>query len=122
MAGTVETTEIRHQTVQRIVFDWTSSAAGAADAETAEIYNGRVIYVAQLPGAGGDQPTDQYDVLVSDADGVDVLAGLGANLSNAAPTYKADTDGLGAVVESTLTLAVTNAGNAKSGKTIVYLR
>lgn len=53
---------------------------------------------------------------------VDVLKGLGADLGNAANTYKADSDGLGAVVESKLTLAVTNAGNAKGGKTILFIR
>lgn len=122
MAGTVVTTEIIHRPVKKVVFTWTSSAGGAADAVTTEFFTGRIIYAAQLPDGGGTQPTDLYDVTVTDADGVDVLKGLGADLSNAAATYKADSDGLGAVVESKLTLAVTNAGNAKGGKTILYIR
>lgn len=122
MAGTVTTTEITHQPVKKVVFDWTSSAAGAADATTTGYYTGRLIYAAQIPDAGGTQPTDAYDVTVVDADGVDLLKALGANLSNAATTYKAEADGLGAVVESQLTLGVTNAGNAKGGKTILYIR
>jgi hypothetical protein len=122
MAGTVTISEITHRPVRKVVFTWLSSAGGAADGVTTEYHTGRVIYAAQLPDGGGTQPTDLYDVTVTDGDGVDVLKGLGADLSNAAPTYKADSDGLGAVVESKLTLAVTNAGNAKGGKTLVYIR
>lgn len=122
MAGTVATTEITHQPIKKVVFTWTSSAGGAADATTAGYYTGRLIYAAQIPDSGGTQPTDAYDVTVADSDGVDLLKGLGANLSNAATTYKAESDGLGAVVESQLTLAVTNAGNAKGGKTVLYFR
>ena len=122
MAGTVAKSEITHRSLKKIVFDWTSSAGGAADATTDEYYTGRIVYAAQIPEAAGTQPTDQYDVTVVDADGVDVLAGLGANLGNAANTYKADSDGLGAVVESQLTLAVTNAGDTKGGKTILFIR
>ena len=122
MAGTVTTSEVTHQPVKKIVFDWTSSAGGAADATTTGYYTGRIVYAAQVPDSGGTQPTDAYDVTVVDGGGGDLLAGLGANLSNAANTYKSDANGLGAVVESQLTLAVTNAGNAKGGKTILYIR
>lgn len=122
MAGTVTITEFTHTPLKKIVFTWTSSAGGAADATTTAYLTGRIVYAAQIPDAGGTQPTNAYDVTVNDADSVDVLAGLGANLSNAASTFKAESDGLGAVVESKLTLAVTNAGNAKGGKTILFIR
>lgn len=122
MAGTVTISEITHPSIKKIVFTWTSGDDGKADVTTVQYYTGRVLYAVQIPDGGGTQPSDQYDVTVSDVDGIDVLKGLGANLSNAAATYKADSDGLGAVVESKLTLAVTNAGNAKGGKTILFLR
>ena len=122
MAGTVTLTEITHTQIKKITFTWTSSAAGAADGATSGTYTGELVRVVQVPDGGGTQPTDLYDVEVTDADGADVLHGLGANLSNAAATNKAAKDGLGTVVNSVLTLAVTNAGNAKGGKTIVYLR
>jgi hypothetical protein len=57
-----------------------------------------------------------------DGDSLDVLNALGANLSNAANTLKRTADGLLPVAASRLTLHVTNAGNAKGGRTIVYLR
>ncbi|MFP5213068.1 MAG: hypothetical protein ACLGPL_06780 [Acidobacteriota bacterium] len=46
-----------------------------------------MIYRATLtPGAGADQPTDLYDVeLRKSGTTVDMLGGLGANLSNATP-------------------------------------
>ena len=122
MAGTVTLTEITHTQPKKITFTWTSSAGGAADGATSGTYSGEIIRAVQVPDSGGTQPTDLYDVVLTDADGADVLHGLGANLSNAAATNKAAKDGLGAVVNSVLTLAVTNAGNAKGGKTIVYLR
>ena len=89
---------------------------------TVELYTGEVLRVVQIPDGGGTQPTDLYDVVVNDGDGADVLLGLGANLGNAANTDKVAADKLGVVTNSKLTLAVTNAGNAKGGKTILYIR
>ena len=122
MAGTVTTTEITYPRIKKVTFTWTSSAGGAADATTTHTYTGEVVRAVQVPDGGGTQPTDLYDVTVTDSDGADVLHGTGANLSNAAVTNAAPKDGLGAVVNSTLTLAVTNAGNATGGVTILYLR
>ncbi len=122
MAGTVVTTEERIGFIHKIKFTWLSSAGGAADATTTGYYTGLLERVVQIPDAAGTQPTDQYDVVVNDSDSADVLGALGANLTNAAQTIKAAKDGLGAVANSQLTLAVTNAGNAKGGATILYLR
>lgn len=124
MAGTVTATESRPiNGIAKIVFTWTSSSGGAADGATAGYYTGELIRVVQVPDGGGTQPTDAYDLTLLDDDGVDVLFGLGANVSNAAASQKHGIkDGLGAVVGSLLTLHVTNAGNAKGGKTIVYIR
>ena len=122
MAGTVTTSETRHTSVKKIKFEWVSSAGGAADATSTYFYDGLIERIVQIPDSGGTIPTDLYDVVVNDADGTDILHGLGANLTNAAVTLKSSADGLGAVVESQLTIAVTNAGDSKGGKTIIYLR
>lgn len=119
MAGTVTTTEETIGSISKITFDWTSSAGGAADATTTNYYSGVIQRVVQIPGA--TTPTAAYDVIVSDDDGADVLLGLGANLSESAVTQKVAADKLGTVANAQLTLAVTNAGNAKTGKTILYL-
>ena len=121
MTGTVTTTETTHPSVKRVQWDWLSTAGGAAGDTTTSYYNGRVISAVFEPDGGGTQPTDLYDVVVNDADGYDVLAGKGANLSNAASVYAMEAN-LSAVSESKLTLAVTNAGNAKGGKVTLYIR
>lgn len=125
MAGTVTNTETTIYTVKKIVFDWLSGTgddAGAASSASTNYFTGLIQRVVQIPDAAATQPTAAYDVVVNDDDGVDVLHGLGANLANDATTVKDYTDGLGAVVNSKLALAVTNAGDAKGGKTIIYLR
>lgn len=122
MAGTVTKNETRHTSVKKIEFDWTSSSGGAADSTSTHYYDGLIERVVQIPDSGGTQPTVSYDVVVNDDDGTDILHGLGANLANDAVTLKSSADGLGVVSESKLTLAVTNAGDTKGGKTIIYLR
>lgn len=122
MAGTVTTTEETVGSIKKITFTWLSSAGGAADATTTGAYNGEILACYQIPDGGGTQPTNLYDVVVNDGNSVDVLFTLGANLSNAANTLKLLKDGLGCVANDTLTLAVTNAGAAKGGKTILFIR
>tara|TARA_Y100000310_G_scaffold309531_1_gene353716 strand:+ start:3901 stop:4260 length:360 start_codon:yes stop_codon:yes gene_type:complete len=119
MAGTVTTTEKAHTSAKKIVFAWTSSAGGAADATTTERYDGKIVGLTTDPGAAA--PTDDYDVVITDEDGHDVLLGAGAN-RDTANTEHVDGDSLAAVADSVLTLAVTNAGNAKGGEAIVWVR
>lgn len=121
MAGTVTTTEVTHRPLRLVKFAWTSSAGGAADATSTGYFTGVIEKAKFVPGAGGSQPTDNYDVVINDADGDDVLAGGGANRSNAS-TQWVQGSSLGAVVESQLTLAVTNAGDAKTGEVHLYIR
>jgi hypothetical protein len=119
---TVTLTEVTHRSVKLIVWDWKATDLGAVVSTTSNYYTGRVLYAAQLPGAAAEQPADAYDLTVTDSNSVDVLKALGANLTNAAPTYKSDKDGLGCVVESKLTLTIAAAGDEGHGKTILYIR
>jgi hypothetical protein len=118
----VTLTEVTHRSVKQIIWDWKSTDLGAVVSTTSGYFTGRVLYAAQIPGLVAEQPSDAYDLTVTDANGVDVLVGLGANLTNAANTYKSDVDGLGCVVESKLTLTIAAAGDEKHGKTILYIR
>jgi len=121
MAGTVTITEERVGSVKAVRFAWTSSAGGAADGTTTYAYNGELLRVVTIPGTGGDQPTNLYDVVLNDADGLDLLFGNGANRSNAAAEQIAASN-LGAVANDKLTLGVTNAGNTKKGTVVAYIR
>src|SRR3972149_11704103 len=94
MAGTVTFAETIHTTVKKILWDWLSTAAGAADKATTLPYDGLLERAAFIPDGGGTQPTDLYDVTITDPDSLDVLNGLGANLSNAAPGGQGHSDGV----------------------------
>jgi len=80
------------------------------------------------PGTSNSEPTADYDIAVNDSDGYDIFNGLLADSSSGTTVqYGINTTG-GATytpitaVSSKLTLAVTNAGNAKSGEVIIYIR
>lgn len=120
MAGTVTATEAVHGSVKKIAFAWTSSAGGAADGASTHPFDGKVIGLTTIPD-GVDAPTDNYDVTVKDGDGHDVLLGAGANRDTANTEYVAEAS-LGAVAASLLTLGVANAGAAKKGTVILYVR
>ena len=117
MAGTVTKTELVLGRVDKVAFTWVSATTGAADGETDQLYTGWVRQVVIVPSTA-TAPTDQYDVQIN-AGGVDVLFGNGADCPEA-DTVVVD-DG-GYVVNEALTLAVTNAGDAKHGSVIVYIQ
>lgn len=107
--------------VQKIRFDWTSETDGTATETTSEIYNGEIIRLVTIPGAGGVAPTAAYDVVVNDEDDTDVLMGAGADRSNSAVEQVLAAN-LGIVANDRLSLSITNAGSGKSGTVIVYIR
>jgi hypothetical protein len=106
--------------MKKITFSWTSSAGGAADKQTVNVYSGEVRRVTTIPGTGGSQPTS-YAVTLLDDDGVDVLAGNGSGRSITA-TEQLAAASLGVVSNSHLYLHVTGAGNTKGGTVIAYIR
>jgi len=121
MAGTVTVAERTHTSVKKITWSWTSDASGNADLVTTKAYDGEVRRLVTVPAGGGSAPTDLYDVVINDADTVDVLLGSGANRA-AASTQQVNASSLGIVAGDVLTLQVTNAGNAKSGTVHLYIR
>lgn len=116
--------------VVKHVFDWVSSSGGAASVASAVPVSGAIARVVFIPSASA-APTDNYDVTLTDSDGIDVLAGQGANLDTAnassvcpgVPLKDGTTTSvLLTVVDSILTLTVANAGDTKAGKVVVYVR
>lgn len=111
--------------------DWQSEADGSVDLDTSEPVNGELLRVSIVPDSGGTQPTNAYDVLLKDQDGIDVLAGQGANLANNANTHicpgvplkdGTTTSVRPIVLGSVLNLEITNAGDTKGGTIRLYLR
>ena len=118
-AQTVTITEETIGVVKKVRFAWTVDAAGDATGTTVGAYNGKIEVLVTDPGAG--PPTDNYDIVVTDEDGYDTLAGAGANRDTATTeTVLAST--LGVVANDKLTLTVAAAGNATSGVVVVYIR
>jgi hypothetical protein len=99
---------------------WTSDASGNVNGSTIDLRRGRLRQVKYAPGTGGAQPTTGYNATLVDVDGVDLLSGGGATLSNAAATMVAPASPL--FIESqTVTPTITGAGNAKGGTLNLYI-
>ncbi|NOR27588.1 MAG: hypothetical protein GQ540_03555 [Lutibacter sp.] len=125
MAGSITFSETTHTSVKKLSMTWVSDVAlGTVNAIPSEkSYTGMIERAVFIPDSGGTQPTNLYDVTITDSDGIDVLIGNGANLVNTGAVQKDNvTDGLGAVVSTTLTLNITNAGNSNGGEVILYIR
>lgn len=122
-AGTVTFTETVHGSVKKIVAAWVSGTVaegGTASGTTSGVYDGEIIGLTTIP-SGGAAPTDNYDLAVNDVGGHDVLLGAGANRDTANTEHVARAS-LAGVAASKLTVAITNAGDAKEGTVILYVR
>lgn len=110
---------------------WGSAADGTVDLDTSVPIVGEILRVVFKPDSGGTQPTDLYDVVLKDAQGIDVLGGQGANLSNSSASHVCPgvplkdgttTSTRPVAVAGTLNLEVSNAGNGKGGTVVLYVR
>jgi hypothetical protein len=123
MAGTISVSaaEIVGKAT-RYTVQWTSDSSGAVSGNSFDVKGGGLLQLKFIPGSGGTQPTDAYDVVINDADGIDVLRGGGANLSNAVGSYSTPPDGAPVLLleAGPLTPVISNAGNAKSGTIVLY--
>ena len=88
-------------------------------ADTTNKYTGELIRFITDPGDVA--PTDNYDIVITDSDGYDVLHGAGLN-RDTANTEQVLAASLGCCFDTVLTLAISAAGNAKTGKIFLYIR
>ena len=107
--------------VTRFQIDWTSDASGDFEKTVTDppAFFGRIIQLETKPGSGDDQPSDLYDVTITNAMGADILDGEGANRSNSSAQVAFLTHSV--LVAGPLTFKVANAGNAKKGTIAVLL-
>lgn len=107
--------------------DWLSDASGNCTADITGV-QGEIMRFTVNPDDGATSPTNAYDMTLKDRDGVDILAGLGANLSNSTALSRVPLTGDGTtttqrfVTLGTLSLAITNAGAANGGILRVYVK
>lgn len=134
MAGSCTVTKTILQTnaqnvIWEIQFDWTSDGSGDVSGVGESmplhgILSGAWFY----PGTATSQPSDAYDVTLLDDHGRDVLYGVGANKSHDPEdggNYRVpvNQDGYTPILRGdTLTPAISNAGDTKSGTIILQLR
>lgn len=101
---------------------WTADAAGAVSGNPATLALGHVVQIKFIPNSGGTAPTALYDVTLVDANGVDFLAGAGANLSATVSTLVRPAAPLLYDATGTLDLVVANAGVSTGGTVQVWLQ
>lgn len=117
--------------IRKVVAAYTTDSGGAASGTTKRIV-GSLIKGVTDPGDG---PTDDWDITITDEEGLNVLAGCQSNLTNRDTTnseqvYFLLLDAAGTplaqslfpVVSDALTITVANGGSTKSGQIILYYR
>lgn len=114
------TTEVVHGSVKKLTWAWTSDGSGDFSEESDEVYDGKIVGLTTIPD-GTAAPDDNYDIVVNDNAGHDVLLGAGAD-RDTANTEHVTGASLAAVAASRLTLVVSNAGAANEGTVILYIR
>ena len=79
MAGTVTETQAKRGPVGIVTLAITADASDGSvpDTDLATKISGKLLFLETNPG--GTAPTSNYDITVEDADGHDVLEGVGAN-------------------------------------------
>ncbi len=121
--------------IKRIFCDWVSDASAGTASGTTRKINGWLIKGVTNPGATA--PTDNYDIDITDEESADVLVNCVAagrlhdrDTSNTEVAYflveNVDASALASsahpVVCDALTVSITNAGNSKVGRLILYYR
>ncbi len=125
MAGTITTQKTAFHASNKghqLIVDWLCDASGDADAEIGDV-TGFIRSIETIPGQNGDLTTDLptalYDAVLNDGYSVDMANGelvdrsgtVGEIINAAVDLY----------VSATLTLVVSNAGNAKRGRVILFI-
>lgn len=113
----------------RLTVNWTSDGSGdvseAISENNMKVLKGKnLAHFTTNPGATA--PTDNYDLTLLDAYGIDVLGGEGAdrdtaNSEQSLPALKSGTYG-DRIIDTALTFTIANAGDTKQGAAIFYFR
>lgn len=126
----------RQGRIRKVIIDFlTDDSAGTATVTTKNI-SGELIKIVTDPGSAA--PTDNWDVILTDDEGVDlsihmddvaIAALIARDTANTEETYLPLEDtagtariGLWPVICGPLTVSLANAGNAKTAQVIIYYR
>ena len=123
MAGSIATVTSTHNGVSKYEMTCTSDASGDVNVDAIPMVQGEIIAVQYSPHS--TTPSDNYDVVMNDSNGVDILTGTGANLSNSTHTQvvPALSTYFPVFIEAgSYDLVVSNLGNAKACIVTVFVR
>jgi len=122
MAGSVTITYSSHETIRYVQWAWTSDASGDVSGTDTVVVSGVALRYATNPGSTA--PTDNYDIVINDEDGIDIAAGglVNRDTSNSEQVLTGGDAKDGAAFIGKLSLVVSNAGNAKEGVLRMYYR
>jgi hypothetical protein len=126
-SGTCTVTQNESFAVKYVDFAWTSDSDGAVAKSVGCPYlAGEVLFVVTKPGSGATAPSANYDLTleISNHPGMDILDDSGLNRSQTAveiiPVVQGTYDH--PVVNGSLLLEITHAGDSNSGLVRVYYR
>src|SRR5579872_527361 len=125
MAGSiVVTTSDLGGGVTKYSIAWTSDASGNVNGNPLALKRGHLLQVKFAPGS--PTPSASYNVTLPDADGVDLLAGKGATLSNTTSTFAQPTPTGGnspmfIEPQAAINLTVTAAGATTQGRVDLFI-
>lgn len=126
-AGTVTQTLTYTHNFYALTFSWTSDASGNADQESTWPIGGYIVKVITNPGATA--PSVDYDITLTNSDGIDVMHGTLADrhTSTSEEVVPKVADNVtvygGSAVAGKITLNVSNAGDSKVGTvTVIFAR
>ena len=125
MAGSIAlTTSDLGGGITKYSIAWTSDASGNVNGTAVALKRGRLLQVKFAPSNGGTQPSNNYVATLIDADGVDLLAGKGATLSNTAASVAVpivSTVSPAFVDPGNFTPTISAAGNVTNGRIDLYV-
>lgn len=91
----------------------TSDGGGDVNGNAHAVLSGRIIQVRVVPGTGGNQPDDEYNVQILDRSGIDLLVGSGAKLSQSAGALITGLDIWQDTANPSLDVTLSSAGATK---------
>ena len=119
--------------IRRVICDWLSDDSDGTVSGTTDKIVGTLVKGVTDPGSVA--PTDNYDITLTDEEGLDVLGACQSTLANrdtanSEQVYFLVLDAAGTplaqsvhpVVCDKLTVSIANAGNAKTGQLILYYK
>jgi len=87
-ADTSTITELTSASVKSVEWSWAGGSGGIVDDTTTAALDGELIgFCVEPDTTSGIIPLDNFDVVLYDSRGIDLLVGGGANLDSASVTY-----------------------------------